>query len=212
MACIVHRIVTSNWKENCFVVEDNDKCAVIIDPGDDAEKIISFLNENQIVPLAILNTHAHLDHICAVSKLKDHYNIPFFLHHGDKRLLGHANLYMHLFNFNKKTEIPVIDRYLENNDEIDMGGLHIKAEHIPGHTMGSVCFSIGNLLFTGDTLLENEIGRTDLPGGNIKYLVSSLKFISNKDPETIIYPGHGDSKALKELLVSNKSFIEAIQK
>jgi len=173
-------IKTGKWCENCYVVHNSSKEGLIIDPGENRDEIIKHINKNNINVLAIINTHAHYDHIGAVSILKDTLETSFYLHSKDKRLLRSANLYKTIFECDKTITIPSVDYYFEECDtNIKFNDFTVKIIHTPGHTEGSVCFQIDNYLFAGDTLFETDVGRVDLPGGNKTKLIESLKNYQN---------------------------------
>ena len=208
----IKQIPNGKWKENCYVVNNNKRDAFIIDPGGEEEKIIDFIEKNKLNIKAILNTHAHYDHIGAVKYIKDKYNIPFFLHSKDEKLLKTANLYAKLFDGTGLIKIPTVDHYFE---EIDIQKyitvFPIKVLYTPGHTWGSICLLIEDCLFTGDTLLNGRIGRTDLPGGDEQALRESLKTLSKIPKHVRIYPGHGTSSTIGNELKCNMNFDQALQ-
>lgn len=203
-------IVNGRWAENCYIISANNK-AIVLDPGGNVDVISKYLNENKLELCAIINTHAHFDHVVAVADIKEIYQIPFYLHSKDERLLKSANLYMSLFEGESKIGIPSVDFYL---DKISIPFLiedfEINVLFTPGHTEGSVCFLIGNSLFTGDTLLKGTIGRVDLPGANKETLKQSLTMISKLNSDLVLYPGHGEDTTLSRELSSNERFIEMI--
>jgi len=208
----IKKITTGKWKENCYIISKTIRDALIIDPGDDKEKIENYLHINDLKLIAILNTHAHFDHIGAVKYFQNKYNIPFFLHSADEKLLKNANLYMKLFNGSGIIKTPDIDYYYDkSNIQEVINNFKIKIVHTPGHTQGSVCIFINNYLFTGDTLLNGKIGRTDLPGGNKQILNKSLKIIAKMSDKLNIYPGHGVPSTIGNELMFNNEFIKATQ-
>lgn len=195
MTLFIEKIVTGKWKENCYLVYNHSKDCVIIDPGNDYDKINCKIEALNIRPLAIFNTHAHFDHIGAIVALKEKFTIPLYLHKGDLKLLKHANLYRILFGEDYPIAIPDVEFFpVENTYKI--GHIDIKIYETPGHTMGSVSLLIEKNLFCGDLLLKNKVGRTDLPGGNQDLLVKSLNKISRLSSSIKIHPGHGESTNL----------------
>jgi hydroxyacylglutathione hydrolase len=210
----IKKIVNGKWKENCYIITSPVQLenAIIIDPGSTAMQIIDYIKTQQLKIVGIINTHAHYDHIGAVEDLKNEYSIPFYLHSKDLKLLKHANLYSKIFDGDGPIPIPEVDFYF---DQIEcsflLGGFHIDVFYTPGHTEGSVCLQIGNNLFTGDTLFQGKIGRTDLPGSNKSSLNSSLKQLSQLSPKLNIFPGHGESSTIGKELESNHEFLDSIQ-
>ena len=206
----IEKIISGKWKENCYILYDNiRKDALVIDPGSDADLIISFIKQSELNVIAILNTHGHYDHVGAVHNLKEEFNVPFFLHSNDQRLLNHANLYLKLFHGSTLIQIPKVDYYFDQIImPVQIKDFSIQILFTPGHTKGSVCLKIEDYLFTGDTILKGEIGRIDLPGGNEFLLKKSLNMISKLPENTLIYPGHGESSILIVELQHNMRFIE----
>ena len=209
---IIEQIPTGKWKENCYIVHNQDNDAVIIDPGANAKKIIQYVSIHRLNILAILNTHAHYDHVGAVAELKEEYSSPFILHSKDRKLLKTANMYATIFENSKPIMIPEIEHYFDMIKIEDyIKGFTISVIHTPGHTCGSVCIRISDCLFTGDTIFNGDIGRTDLPGGDQVSLNESLKLISNLTWQLRLFPGHGVETTLENELKHNKRFIRVIQ-
>jgi len=200
----IKTIKTGKWRENCYVVHNISKSGLIIDPGKNHDEIIKHKDKNNINVLAIINTHAHYDHIGAVSSLKDTLEVPFYLHSKDVRLLKSANLYRVLFESEHVITIPSVDYFLDDcNGPLIFNDIEVEVIETPGHTKGSVCFQIDNCLFTGDTIFEKEIGRVDLPGGNKFELIKSLKQLSKLPASMELYPGHGNSTTIQYVLEYN---------
>jgi hydroxyacylglutathione hydrolase len=212
MTISIKQIPNGKWKENCYVVSNLNSDALIIDPGGAEKRIVNFIKDKSLNVCAILNTHAHYDHIGAISKLKEKYLIPLFLHSKDKKLLNTANLYANLFDGIGPIKIPSVDYYFDQIDIQDyLTSFSINVLSTPGHTWGSVCILIEDCLFTGDTLLNGKIGRVDLPGGDAPTLKKSLTIISKLPHQTNIYPGHDASSTIGHELKYNNNFIQALQ-
>ena len=208
----IQQIPNGKWKENCYVVSSLNGDALILDPGGAKTSIVNFIRDKNLNVRAILNTHAHYDHVGAIKQLKDEFSIPLFLHSKDEKLLKNANLYASLFDGIGPVKIPNIDHYFDQIDIQDyLASFSIEVLFTPGHTWGSVCLLIEDCLFTGDTLLNGKIGRVDLPGGDEQTLNKSLKIISKLPNQTNIYPGHGASSTIGHELKYNNSFIQALQ-
>jgi hydroxyacylglutathione hydrolase len=207
----IKRIVNGKWEENCYIVS-NETSTVIIDPGGNAGQVTDHIRMHDLKVLAIINTHAHFDHIGAVAELAELYDCPFYLHSGDQRLLRSANLYMTLFLGEKPITIPKVDFFLDKiASTLVFDNLTIEVLHTPGHTDGSVCFLTGSNLFTGDTLLKGAIGRLDLPGGNKEKMIASLHTMANLPGNLVIYPGHGEESSLSAEFHSNESLINLLK-
>ena len=196
----VHRIVTGPWKENCYVVAAGAD-AIVVDPGGELEAIQAHVEQAKLTVRAVLNTHAHYDHLGAVAGVVAAYDAPFHLHPDDADLLVRANFYRTLFLGEAPITIPTLDVPLADGDALRFGALAVEVAHTPGHTPGSVAFAIGDLLFTGDTIMASHLGRTDLPGGDRTTLLDSVaRLAAAFAPETTIHPGHGRAAALGAVL------------
>mgnify|MGYP001291040971 CR=1 FL=1 len=195
----VERVPTGPWKENCYLVYDEHQDTLLIDPGSEPLIIDEIIQAKNLKILAILNTHGHFDHIGAVDFFQKKYNAKFYLHSSDSKLLKSANLYMKIFQGDEPIKIPEVDEFIVNFDRVyQFKNFQVSFIETPGHTEGSLCIKIGNNLFSGDTLLKNAIGRTDLPGGNKELLIRSLSKLVKLPKDLILYPGHGKSTTIAE--------------
>ncbi|MBU3612867.1 MBL fold metallo-hydrolase [Polynucleobacter sp. MG-27-Goln-C1] len=188
----VAAVVNGAWKQNCYLLTNEKHELIIIDPGSNAGEIISRINDLDATPLAILNTHAHYDHIGAVSALVQKFSIPFYLHKKDEGLMKQANLYKILFESKDSIAIPLFDKDLATEEKIFfIGDFKIEIIHTPGHTPGGVCIVADNNIFGGDTLMYGGPGSTHLPGGDIREMESSMDTLRQLPGEFLVYPGHG---------------------
>ena len=178
---------------NCYILFDEDsKEGIIIDAGGNADLILKSINENEIDVKHILCTHGHFDHLIALAELRQTISAPISIHENDKELYENMHVQSLMFGLDLKPN-PVINHSLTDGEEISWSKYKIKVIHTPGHTQGGVCFLVENNLFSGDTLFEESIGRTDLPGGSLKQLLNSVKErILILPDDTIVYPGHGE--------------------
>ena len=186
-------VVVGLLQENSYVVAcEETKEAVIIDPGAEAERIYRVITFHGFTLKYLLNTHGHIDHVGGVADILEKTGVPFFMHEDDLYLLKgieHDPLQVYL---NVKPP-PAPDRFLHDGDLITVGKIEFQVLHTPGHTPGSVCFLTGTILFSGDTIFSNSIGRTDLPGGNHAQLLASIREkLLSLDDAVRIYPGHGN--------------------
>lgn len=212
MSLKIGQITTGSWQQHCYIIYNDTYEAIIIDPGSEGEQIVQWIKDKHLNVLAILNTHAHYDHIGAVKVLKDIFSVPFFLNSHDLKLLKRANLYSKVFEGDHIIPIPKVDYYLDHIAlPILLGSFSIQPLWTPGHTAGSSCFYIDSNLFVGDTLFHNKIGRTDLPGGNKKSLYKSLNHLSHFPKNTKIYPGHGPFTTIAAELETNNDLRLALQ-
>jgi len=172
---------------NTYVVWDSKRGeALVIDPGAEPDAIRLALRGKALK--AILLTHGHIDHIGAVSALREG-GIPVYIHKKDADMLVNPNLSLAaMFDLPESQGEADFDL---TEGVMELCGLTISVLHTPGHTPGSVCFLIGNILFSGDTLFEGGVGRTDLPGGDAAALNASVSRLIQMDPDIAVCPGHG---------------------
>lgn len=201
---MTHTIIAfpnGKWRQNCYIVSDEATgFALLIDPGSDAEAIQDQISRHRLTPVAILNTHAHYDHIGAVAALMAYYSVPFYLHQADTKLLKQANVYKMIFDSKESVVIPEPTYNLALHEAgLPIGGFEVSVLFTPGHTKGSTCLQIGTDLFSGDTLLPGAVGRTDLPGGDKLALEKSVELLRRLPDEITVWPGHGKAFALASL-------------
>lgn len=195
----VVRIPAGIYAANCYLVySENNKEAIVIDPGGDVDDIIAQIENLGLDIKYIILTHGHGDHIGGVRELKKYKNVPVAIHKDDEDLLndGEKNLSSIMA---MGTIEETADILLNEGDKIHFGNLTGKIIHTPGHTPGGITIEIDNGLFTGDTLFAGSIGRTDLLGGCFENIISSIK---NKlliyPDDTIVYPGHGPTSTIEK--------------
>jgi hydroxyacylglutathione hydrolase len=195
---IVKKIVVGDYMVNCYLLGCTEtKEIAVIDPGADSEEIIRVITEEALIPKMILLTHAHGDHIGDVQVLKERYNIPVYIHDNDKHILSNSELNFTEMMFGKKVEI-IADKTFKDKDIINLGTLKIEVLHTPGHTLGGTSFKCNNIIFSGDSLFEGSIGRTDFPDSSYEQLIKSIKTkLMLYNDNTIFYPGHGPETNIK---------------
>ena len=207
MALSIKYITVGSWNENTYILEYNGD-SIIFDPGDGFKKIDEFFLQYKTKHIAIMNTHGHFDHIGAVQDFKEKYNIPFYIHSKEKRNVYQANLLRKFAGDSQVLKTPGIDIFFDDITSFHLLDKEIKIHHTPGHSAGSVCFEIDNMLISGDIFFKDSIGRTDLPGGNKALLIESVKFILTNFMNYHIYPGHGSPFILDEEVVNRiKKFL-----
>ena len=188
----IMQIVTGSYQVNTYIVScpETREC-VIIDPGGDADKILKILQDSKLQAQFILNTHGHADHIVANVELKNLLHIPVAMHEEDILFFTQPGIGKISEKELGLTAPGVADIELKDKESISIGSLEIRVVHTPGHTPGSVCFLVGDNLFTGDTLFVGDVGRTDLTGGSLQTLLQSIKEkILVLPKETTVWPGH----------------------
>lgn len=178
---------------NCYILGcEETKEAAVVDPGDDAPRILMALAESALKVKYILNTHGHFDHVGANKKMKDATAAPILIHPLDAPMLSHLSASAAAWGLSAD-DSPPPDRTVEEGDTISFGkNITLKVIHTPGHTPGGISFHADDKVFVGDTLFDGSIGRTDFPGGNFETLISSIKnklFMLGDDVQ--VFTGHG---------------------
>ncbi|MGZ6519897.1 MAG: MBL fold metallo-hydrolase [Bacteroidia bacterium] len=193
------------FQENTYLIYNAKKQCWIVDPGmysvEEVAHFVDFLAKHELQPQAIINTHAHIDHILGVQALVDKYNIPFSIHKNEQPILDNAAGTAALFGF-EMNKVPKQDSYIAENEILKLGDDTLEIRFTPGHSPGSIIFYYqpGNWVIGGDVLFAGSIGRTDLPGGNFDTLINSIRTQLFTLPDnTIVLPGHGSAtKILQE--------------
>lgn len=195
--------VFNNFGVNTFVLYDETRQAIIIDPAcsnnSEFETLFNFISDNNLTPLKIVNTHGHIDHIVGVTKVAKKYGIPFLMHSDDNFQLGSAKEMGMFFGF-QIDEIPVPSKFVSETDKIEFGNSSLDILHVPGHSPGSIVFysPLDSFIIAGDVLFSGSIGRTDLPGGDYDTLISGIKTkLLTLPGDTKVYSGHGGSTTIK---------------
>jgi glyoxylase-like metal-dependent hydrolase (beta-lactamase superfamily II) len=188
---------------NCSIVGDPDtRQAVVIDPGDEPDRILEALAGSGYKPVALVHTHAHFDHVGCSALLKRITGAPILMHAGDRPL--YQNLVEQGQTLGITLEAPgIVDRLLTHGDRIPCGKGHLEVLHTPGHTPGSLCFRMAgeeeDALFSGDTLFRRSIGRTDLWGGSTPQILESIKErILTLPGDLRVVPGHGPETTIAD--------------
>ena len=191
------------FQENSFIAWQKGLVpCLVIDPGDEPGLIQNAIEEEDLEPVAIINTHAHLDHIGAVTELKKEFGIPFYLHKEEIFVLNNFERDRAFFCMVPQG-VPKVDQWY-GSDELNIGSYTIRIIATPGHTPGGTCLVISDHIFTGDTLFAGSVGRTDLPGGNWDTLCSSLVKLMKEIPaDYILHPGHGPDTTMKTEMSQN---------
>ncbi len=203
-------------QENTYIVWDESRECVIIDAGNSTPRehaaIENFITERGLKPVAAVNTHGHFDHTLGVCHLKERYGIPFALSRKEQFLLDNAAVSGEIFGV-KIGAMPTIDIDLDTTPEIRFGESVLRVIPTPGHTPGHVALYNPDegILFTGDTLFRESIGRTDLPGGDYSWIMRSiLDALLPLGDQTRVYPGHGPETTLGHESMYNPFIVEVL--
>lgn len=191
----VEFLVVGPVSTNCYLVIHEERGeALIVDPGDRADKIAALIEKEKVKPVAILLTHGHFDHMMAAEELRRKYELPVYAGAKEKEVLNDPELNLSEM-FIRKAYAMDADHYLNDGEELVLAGCKIRVLETPGHTAGGSCYYLpdAGILFCGDTLFCRSIGRTDFPGGSYEEIKKSIKeklFLLPQ--ETICYCGHGE--------------------
>lgn len=197
----IHTFALGPVGTNAYIVVNEQKQALLFDPGAISDKLINFIREHEIHIEAILITHAHFDHIGGLEQMRKETGAPVYIHTKENSWLGDPLLNgsgsPHWSQFVPIAECSPADVVLEQEGELQIGEFNIQIFHTPGHSPGSLSYFIDNFVICGDTLFQSSIGRTDLREGNHSQLMASIqeKLLTLPD-ETVIYPGHGDKSTI----------------
>ncbi len=189
---IVERLEVGAFAENCYIVGcEETHHGVVIDPGDEVDRIIGRIGQLHLDIQFVLLTHAHLDHVKELNAFKSEIDVPVLMHKDDLFLLESLPEQAAAFGM-VASGIPAIDRYVDEGEAVDCGKLRFEILHTPGHSPGSVTYVEKGVAFVGDVLFAGSIGRTDLPGGDFETLMRSIraKLLPLGDG-TDVYSGHG---------------------
>ena len=193
-------IPVGSYCVNCLILWQGTD-ALIVDPGQDADLIVSFLSEHGLTPQAILFTHGHFDHIGGLPGLLAKYpDLPVYAHPSDGPMFGHPMNQM-------PPEYPCVAKPANLRDIREapaaFPGFAFQVLETPGHTPGSVCLKFGDLLLSGDTLFAGSCGRTDFPGGSMAAMRRSLAALATLPPATDVIPGHGPATTIGREVAEN---------
>lgn len=189
---VIESLEVGVFAENCYIVGCSDTGAgVVIDPGDELDRILDKIQELGLLIRFILLTHGHLDHVMQVPKLKEKTGAPVLMHAEDEFLLDNLPQQAAAFGL-VANEIPKVDKYLKEGDTVEFGNVSFSVLHTPGHSPGSISFVTKGVAFVGDALFAGSVGRTDLPGGSYDVLIRSIRSkLLSLEEATLAYPGHG---------------------
>lgn len=194
---IQHSVLGMCATNTYYVYDDETKRGLIVDPADSPDTIIARVDSLSLIPEAILITHGHFDHVLAMNKVREHYGIKVYAGLTEKQVLH--DMAMNLTSSFGMGQTFDADIYLKDGEEFEAAGYHIRAIEVPGHTIGGMCyyFDKQGVLFSGDTLFCESVGRSDFPGGSASALCRGIKDKLFVLPEhTKVYPGHMDETTI----------------
>jgi glyoxylase-like metal-dependent hydrolase (beta-lactamase superfamily II) len=201
------------WQENTFILSDETNQCVIIDPGclteTEQDQISAFIESNDLIPVALLHTHLHLDHVFGTRFIAEKYNLQPQAHMDDEFLIDQTTNYALQFGVQLEDNPPPLGNYLTEEKTVTFGQSSLQVLHLPGHSPGGVAFYSAHdgFVIAGDVLFRESIGRTDLPGGDYETLINGIqhKLLTLPD-ETVVYPGHGPATTIQHEKSNNPFF------
>lgn len=196
------RFVVGMSEANAYIVYDENTLeAIVIDPGDEGKRLMQYIDKRFLKIQGIVLTHYHYDHIGAAEVLKKKYQCPIYAHKKEIEGLKDPEI-----NHSKSSPQKLIsidtDKALSHGDIINVGDIILEVIHTPGHTPGGICLEVkdSNLIFTGDTIFSDDLGRTDLEGGSESMLKKTImNKVAKWSADVVIYPGHGESSLMSEV-------------
>lgn len=214
MALNIQIFTFNPFQENTYVVYDDKNC-VIIDPGcyekEEEDALVNFIEEKELTPLALLGTHAHIDHVLGNQFVLDKYDIPYYLHNDDLVTLNAVPNYAHLYGFPGYKTSPLPTTILKGGETLTFGNISLEVFHTPGHAPGHVVYynKEHNFVINGDVLFKGSYGRVDLPGGSMDVLKKTIAEIMFQLPDnTTVFCGHGPSTTIETEKRSNYILME----
>ncbi len=194
---IIKKLEVGPIMANCFIIGcETTKQAAVIDPGDDADRILMELAKSELKVKYLINTHGHFDHVGANKRMKEATGAELAIHPDDEPMLEQLSQSAMMFGLSAENSPPA-DITLNDGDTLSFGEITLEVMHTPGHSKGGVCLYTKGHLFAGDTLFAGSIGRTDLQGGDYDTLIASIKDRLLPLPEeTVVYTGHGPETSI----------------
>ena len=191
---ILEMLTVGPFQENCYVIGNQESgVGAIVDPGDEATRIALAVEQTNLEMGQILVTHAHIDHVGAVGALADEYACPVLMHAEAEPMLEQLPTQAIMMGL-RFGQVPTVDRYVEDEEVLEVGGLRLESLYTPGHAPGHLAFYVESegVVLSGDALFAGSVGRTDLFGGNMEVLMRSIRErLLTLPDETRVYSGHG---------------------
>jgi hydroxyacylglutathione hydrolase len=205
----VHSFTFNPFQENTYIIANEHRQCWIVDPGmsnaTEENELVHFLEKHQLTPQAIINTHAHIDHILGIDFIAGKYGVPFFLHEKETPVLNNAGHTARMFGF-QYDGVQTAARYIQEGSPLALNEDVLQVLFVPGHSPGSVAlyFPEGHWVISGDALFAGSIGRTDLLMGDFDTLINSIKTqLLSLPGATVVYSGHGPSTTIADEKASN---------
>lgn len=188
---------------NCHIVWDESRAAMIVDPADEADKILSVIESEGLKAVAVVLTHAHFDHMLAAEAVCAATGAPLYIGCGDEKALSDPKRNLSgVFEMCPPLHIQA-DKTLREGDTVTVGEMSFTVMETPGHTPGCICLLCDGVLFSGDTLFCDSLGRVDFPGGNVPDMLASLRRLASLPQNTQVYSGHGPETTIGREVARN---------
>src|ERR671933_97437 len=211
---MIRGVVVGLFQENCYIIGSRrTREAVGVDPGDEPAQILALARDMGVRITRILCSHAHLDHLMAVGAVQQATGAPFLLHPDDLSIAANVPRQAAFFLGRDVPPPPPPDALLAEGDDVEIAGLQLRVLHTPGHTQGSVSLYTAGMLFSGDTLFQGSVGRTDLEGGNGPQLMQTIvdRLLALPD-DTIVLPGHMQETTIGRERQSNPFILQELRR
>src|SRR5438445_4753758 len=199
----IHTLVVGQLEINCYVITSRSE-GIIVDPGDEPERILRFIKDIDATPTFIVATHTHFDHVLGVDGVRKAAKTPFLIHQDDLPMLQSMQSRVRQFMRFEVPPPPNVDGYLKDGEFLNLGDETIRILHTPGHSPGSISLSGDAYVLPGDAMFNQTVGRTALPGGDLKTLIRSIRErLFKLDDATVVYPGHGPETTIGDEKLAN---------
>jgi glyoxylase-like metal-dependent hydrolase (beta-lactamase superfamily II) len=200
---IIRSLVVGPLENNCFIIADeNTKEGLVVDPGDEPDRILDLINKNSFNIKYIVCTHAHFDHVGAVPDLKKETGAKIVIHRDDLELYKSTKDQAAIWGY-ELDPLPEPDMFVSEGDKIEVGDLRFEILHTPGHSPGGICLYGEGILITGDTLFAGSVGRTDFYGGDMEKLKRSFRRLLSLSDKIKVLPGHGPETTIGQERTDN---------
>lgn len=193
---IIETLIVGALENNCFIIaDDNTKEALVVDPGDEPDRILELITTNNFNVRYIVCTHAHFDHVGAISEIKEKTGAKITIHRDELEIYKAARDQAAFWGY-ELDPLPEPDVFVSEGDKLEIGNLRFDILHTPGHSPGGICLYGEGILITGDTLFAGSVGRTDFYGGDMERLKGSFKRLISLADEVRVFPGHGPESTI----------------
>ncbi len=200
---LIKSIVVGPLQVNCFIIADeSSKKAIVVDPGDEPDRITDVIKENNLFVEYVICTHGHFDHVGAVTELKQETGAKVLIHKEELEIYNGAKDMAAFWGYDLDP-LPEPDVLLKDGADIAVGNLRFKVLHTPGHSPGGMCIYGEEIIITGDTVFAGSVGRTDFYGGDINKLKESFKRLMSLPENTKVLPGHGPETTISREKMEN---------